>query len=95
MSLMWQLNGLSYQNSKDMEDFVDSFASILDRLECMGAKIDEDLSAAMLLGSINGNFEKLTRDNVCSLLIEVARKAFEQASLYRADWTRDDRLRLL
>jgi GAG-pre-integrase domain/gag-polypeptide of LTR copia-type len=68
-----------------MGDFVDSFASILDRLECMGAKIDEDLSVVMLLGSINGNFEstveaiktlgdeKLTWDNVCSRLIEVAK----------------------
>jgi hypothetical protein len=43
MSLMWQLYRLSYQRGKDMRDFVDSFASILDRLECMGAKIDEDL----------------------------------------------------
>jgi hypothetical protein len=57
MSLMWQLNRLSYQRGKDIEDFVDSFASILDRLECMGAKIDEDLSVVMLLSSMNGNFE--------------------------------------
>jgi hypothetical protein len=57
MSLMWQLNGLSYQKGKDMGEFVDSFASILDRLECMGAKIDEDLSVVMLLVSMNGHFE--------------------------------------
>jgi gag-polypeptide of LTR copia-type len=43
------LNGLSYQKGKDMGEFVDSFASILDRLESMGAKIDEDLSVVMLL----------------------------------------------
>jgi hypothetical protein len=54
---MWQLNGLSYQRDKDMGDYVDSFASILDRLECMGAKIDEDLSVVMLLSSMNGSFE--------------------------------------
>jgi gag-polypeptide of LTR copia-type len=54
MSLMFQLNGLSYQSGKDMGDFVDSFASILDRLECMGAKIDEDMSVVMLLSSMNG-----------------------------------------
>jgi gag-polypeptide of LTR copia-type len=68
-----------------MGDFVDSFASILDRLECMGAKIDEDLSVVMLPSSMNGNFEStaeaintlgdenLTWDNVCSRLIEVAK----------------------
>jgi gag-polypeptide of LTR copia-type len=82
---MWQLNGLSYQNGKDMRDFVNSFASILDRLESMGAKIDEDLSAFMLLRSMSGNFEstveaietlgdkKLTWHNVCSRLIEVGK----------------------
>jgi gag-polypeptide of LTR copia-type len=57
MSLIWQLNGLSYQRGKDMGDFVDSFASILDHLECMGANIDEDLSVVMLLSGMNGNFE--------------------------------------
>jgi gag-polypeptide of LTR copia-type len=81
MSLMWQLNGLSYQRGKNMGDFVDSFASILDRQECMSAKIDEDISVFMLLSSMNGNFEstveaiktlgdeKLTWDDVCSRLI--------------------------
>jgi gag-polypeptide of LTR copia-type len=59
MSLMWQMNGLSYQRGKDMGDFVDSFVSILDRLECMVAKIDEDLSVVMLLRSMNGNFESI------------------------------------
>jgi hypothetical protein len=54
---MWQLNGLSYQRGKDMRYFVDSFASILDRLECMGAKIDEDLSVFMLLSSMNGSLK--------------------------------------
>jgi gag-polypeptide of LTR copia-type len=51
----------------------------------MGAKIDEDLSVVILLGSMNGHFEsiieaiktlgdeKLTWDNVCSRLIEVAK----------------------
>jgi hypothetical protein len=34
-----------------MGDFVDSFASILDRLECMGAKIDEDLSVVILFSA--------------------------------------------
>jgi gag-polypeptide of LTR copia-type len=57
MFLMWQLNGLSYQRGKDMRDFFESFASILDRLECICAKVDENLSAVMLLGSMNGNFE--------------------------------------
>jgi gag-polypeptide of LTR copia-type len=57
MSLIWQLNGLSYQRGKDMGDFVNSFASILDRLDCMGAKIDEALSVVMLLSSMDGNFE--------------------------------------
>jgi gag-polypeptide of LTR copia-type len=85
MSLMWQLNGLSYQRGKDMGDFVDSFASILDLLECMGAKIDKGLSVVMLLSSMNGNFEstikaiktlgdeKVTWDDGCSRLIEVAK----------------------
>jgi gag-polypeptide of LTR copia-type len=54
-----------------MGDFVDSFASILDRLECMGAKIDKDLSVVMLLSSMNGNFESTvetikTRGTTCS-----------------------------
>jgi gag-polypeptide of LTR copia-type len=104
---MWQLNGLSYQRDKDMGDYVDSFASILDRLECMGAKIDEDLSVVMLLSSMNGSFEstveamktlgdeKLTWDDVCSRLIEVAKNVSEQASRCRADGTRDNHLRLL
>jgi gag-polypeptide of LTR copia-type len=82
---MWQLNGLSYQRGKDMGDFVDSFSSILDRLECMGAKIDKDLSVVMLLSRMNGSFEstveaiktlgdeKLTWDDVCSILIEVTK----------------------
>jgi hypothetical protein len=68
-----------------MGDFVDSFASILDRLECMGAKIDKDLSVVMLLSSMNGNFEstvetiktlgdeKLTWDDVFSRLIKAAK----------------------
>jgi gag-polypeptide of LTR copia-type len=68
-----------------MGDFVDSFTSILDRLECTGAKIDEDLSVVMLLSSMNGHFEstveaiktlgdeKLTWDDVCSRLIEIAK----------------------
>jgi gag-polypeptide of LTR copia-type len=85
ISLMWQLNELSYQTGKDMRDFVDSFASILDRLECMDAKIDEDLSMVMLLSSMNGSFEftveaiktlgdeKLAWDDVCSRLIEAAK----------------------
>jgi hypothetical protein len=54
---MWQLKGLSYQRGKDMGNFVDSFASILDRLECVGAEIDEDLSVVMIISSMNGNFE--------------------------------------
>jgi hypothetical protein len=85
MSLMWQLKGLSYQKGKDMGEFVDSLATILDRLECMGAKIDEDLSVVMFIRSMNGHVEstveaiktlgdeKLTWDNVCSRLIEVAK----------------------
>jgi hypothetical protein len=85
MSLMWQLNEVSYQRGKDMGDFVESFATILDLLECVGAKIDKDLSAVMLLSSMNGNFEctveaiktlgdeKLTWDDVCSRLIENAK----------------------
>jgi gag-polypeptide of LTR copia-type len=70
-----------------MGDFVDSFASILDRLECMGAKIDEDLSVVILLSSMNGHFkstvddvktlgdEKLTWDDLCSKLIEIAKQS--------------------
>jgi gag-polypeptide of LTR copia-type len=85
LSPMWQLNGLSYQRGKDKEDFADSFASIVDRLECMGANFDEDLSMVMLLNSMNGTFEftveemmtlgdeKLTWDDVCSRLIEVSK----------------------
>jgi hypothetical protein len=86
ISLMWQLSGLSYQRGKDMGDFVDSFASILDRLECTDATIDEDLSVVILLISMNGHFEstveaiktlgeeKLTWDDVGrrSRLIEIA-----------------------
>jgi hypothetical protein len=84
-SLIWQLNGLSHQRGKDMGDFVDSFAFILDRLECMGVKIDEDVSGVMLLSSKDSSFEstveaiktlgdeKLTWDDVCSRLIEVAK----------------------
>jgi gag-polypeptide of LTR copia-type len=95
MSLLWQLNGLSYQRGKDMGDFVDSFASILDRLECMGAKIDEDLSVVMLLSSMNGSFEstveaiktlgdeKLTWDDVCSRLIEVAKTSQNSVAMSR------------
>jgi gag-polypeptide of LTR copia-type len=82
---MWQLNDLSYQRGKDMGYFRNSFACILDRLKCMGAKIDYDLPVVMLLSSMNGNFEstvdaimtlgdeKLTWDDVCSRLIEVAK----------------------
>jgi hypothetical protein len=85
MSQLWQLNGLSYQRGKDMRDFILSFASIPDRLDCMGTKIDEDLSVVMLLSSMNGHFEstvaaiktlddeKLTWDDVCSRLIGVAK----------------------
>jgi hypothetical protein len=81
MSLMRQLNGLSYQSGKDRRDLVYSFASILDRLECIDANIDEDLSAVILRGSINYNLEstveaikilgdeKLTWDDVWSRLI--------------------------
>jgi gag-polypeptide of LTR copia-type len=69
----------------DMGAFVDSFASILDHLEIMGAKIDEDLSMVMLLSSMNFHFEstveaiktlgdeKLTWDEVCSRLIKVSK----------------------
>jgi gag-polypeptide of LTR copia-type len=68
-----------------MGEFVDSFASILDRLECIGAKIDEDLSVFMLISSMNGHLEsaveaiktlgdeKLTWDDVCSRLIEISK----------------------
>jgi gag-polypeptide of LTR copia-type len=57
LSLMWQLNGLKYQKGKDMGDFIDSFASILDRLESMDVKIDEDLYVVMLVENMNGQFE--------------------------------------
>jgi hypothetical protein len=68
-----------------MGDFIDSFTSILDRRDSMDAKIDEDLSVVMLLGSMNGQFEftlealkplgneKLTWEVVCLRLIELSK----------------------
>jgi hypothetical protein len=90
-----------------MGDFIDSFASILDRQECMGAKIEEDLSAVMLLSSMNGRFESTGRSNKDTRRREahVGRRVLkthrgsqnisEQASRCHADGTRDNHLRIL
>jgi gag-polypeptide of LTR copia-type len=78
---------MEYQSRKARTwgNFVDSFAPILDRLECTGAKIDKDRSVVMLLGSMNGHFEstveaiktlgdeRFTWDDVYSRVIEVAK----------------------
>jgi gag-polypeptide of LTR copia-type len=89
-----------------MGDFVDSFSSILDRLECMGAKIDEDLSVVMLPSSMNGNFEstveaiktlgdeKLTWDTVCSRSSRSPKRPRTSVAMC-ADYTRGGDLRLL
>jgi gag-polypeptide of LTR copia-type len=72
-------------HTREARKWETSSTRLLDRLECMGAMIDEGLSVVMLLSSMNGNFkstveaikklgdEKLTWDDVRSRLIEVAK----------------------
>ena len=82
MSLMSELHNMSYVRNADMAEFVDSYTSLLDRLEAMEAKVPEPLAVIMFLHSMRGQFEatvaalrtmgddELSWDDVTSRFIE-------------------------
>ena len=84
MSLMSELHNMSYVRNADMAEFVDSYTSLLDRLEAMEAKVPEPLAVIMFLHSMRGQFEatvaalrtmgddELSWDDVTSRFIEEA-----------------------
>jgi gag-polypeptide of LTR copia-type len=94
MSLMSELNDMSYARNADMSEFVDNYTSLLDRLDTMDAKVRQPLAVIMFLSSMRGQFEvtvaalrtmgddKLSCDDVTSRLIEEASSA--------VSWTRRD-----
>ena len=83
MTLMTSLTNMAYKGG-DMTEFVDSYASLLDRLEAMDAKVPSELSVIMFLASMKGHFaptvaalrtmsdESLRWDDVTARLIEEA-----------------------
>jgi gag-polypeptide of LTR copia-type len=84
ISLMSELHNISYARNAYMGEFVDSYTSLLDRLEAMEAKVPEPLAVIMFLHSIRGQFEatvaalrtkgddELSWDDVISRFIEKA-----------------------
>ena len=84
MSLMSELNNISYARNGDMSEYVDNYTSLLDRLETMDAKVPQPLAVIMFLSSMRGQFEatvaalrtmgddELSWDDVTSRLIEEA-----------------------
>ena len=84
MSLISELYTLSYVRNKDMGEYVDTYTSLLNRLEAMNAPIPGALAVIMFLSSLQGHFEAtvaairslsdddLTWDDVTSRLIEEA-----------------------
>ena len=83
MTLMTTLTNMVYRGG-DMTEYVDSYASLLDRLEAMDAKIPTELSVIMFLASMKGHFaatvaalrtmaeDNLRWDDVTARLIEEA-----------------------
>mgnify|MGYP003476565374 FL=1 len=81
MSLISELYTLSYVRNKDMGEYVDTYTSLLNRLEAMNAPIPGALAVIMFLSSLQGHFEAtvaairslsdddLTWDDVTSRLI--------------------------
>ena len=57
MSLMSELNDMSYARNADMSEYVDNYTSLLDRLETMDAKVPQPLAVIMFLSSMRGQFE--------------------------------------
>lgn len=103
MLLMTELCGKMYQSNKDMGDYVDGYASLLNRLAAMGAKIPDDLYVIMFLHSMNGSFESTVAalrtmkkddikwDDVTSRLIEestIARSRHRHESALAASSSR-------
>lgn len=55
MSLLSELHALKYKGG-DMPDYVDRYASLLDRLEAMSAQVPDELAIIMFMHSMNGWF---------------------------------------
>jgi gag-polypeptide of LTR copia-type len=84
ISLMSELNDMSYARNADMSEYVDNCTSLLDRLETMDAKLPQPLAVIMFLSSMRDQFEatfaalrtmgddELSWDEVTSRLIEEA-----------------------
>jgi gag-polypeptide of LTR copia-type len=49
MSLMSELNDMSYARNADMSEYVDNYTSLLDRLQTMDAKVPQPLAVIMFL----------------------------------------------
>lgn len=83
MTLMTSLTNMTYKGG-DMTEYVDTYASTLDRLEAMDAKVPTELSVIMFLASMKGHFaptvaalrtmsdDSLRWDDVTARLIEEA-----------------------
>jgi gag-polypeptide of LTR copia-type len=84
MSLISKLYTLSYIRNNDMGEYLDTYKSLLNRLEAMNAPIPGALAVIMFLSSLQGHFETtfaairflsnddLTLDDATSRLIEEA-----------------------
>jgi hypothetical protein len=85
ISLISELCTLYYVRSKDMGEYVDTYKSLINRLEAMNAPFPGALAVIMFLSSLQGHFEatvaavlslsdkeQLTWDDVTSRLIEEA-----------------------
>jgi hypothetical protein len=91
MSLMSELNDMSFARNADMSENVDNYTFLLDRLDTMDAKVSQPLAVIMFLSNMRGQFEapvaalstmgddELSWDDVTSRLIEEASSAVSRS----------------
>ena len=90
MSLMGELQALTYNGRGDMAEYVDKYAALVSRLDAMGAGLQDELIMTMFLGSVSERFpaivaalrtmpDNLRWDDVTARLIEEAREHKKQS----------------
>ncbi len=59
LHIMKELQSLRYRRGMDMGEYVDTFASVVERLAAMNAQIDEQCQVSLFLTSVEEQFESV------------------------------------